>query len=89
MQRDKSNGFAPAKQRVLSRPGTGVGKAQFMGEAMISARRPKDQTTTIQLRPDDLDLLYTQVIDPGLQAVEFLSRVGASVDSDVRHTRRA
>src|SRR5215212_2256809 len=34
--------------------------------AMTSANRPTDQATSVQLRPEDLDFLFTQVSDPGL-----------------------
>jgi Animal haem peroxidase/RTX calcium-binding nonapeptide repeat (4 copies) len=34
--------------------------------AMTSANRPADQATSIQLRPEDLDFLFTQVSDPAL-----------------------
>src|SRR5687768_4760840 len=33
---------------------------------MTSANRPKDQTTTIQLRSEDLDFLFTQASNPAL-----------------------
>src|SRR3954447_14765809 len=59
-------GQAPAAPGRLRSRCLTLRRMTIQEAAMTSANRPTDQATSIQLRPEDLDFLSTQVSDPGL-----------------------